>query len=342
MNKKIRLKDWYDTHGRKDLPWRATRDPYAIYISEIMLQQTQVKTVLERFYHPFLKRFPTLQSLADAPLEDVLKAWEGLGYYSRARNLHRAAQQAAPCLPASVDGLMNLPGIGRNTAHAVASFGHHQPVAVMEANVKRVLHRLHAKETMSPDELWQAADHLLDKEDPFTHNQAMMDIGAMVCTPKAPRCVECPLNRVCKGKHEPLRYPTPKKKATVPVRKKIMLVACDASGKLFLEPRSAKLLGGLYGFPQLETSGVLSWNGQKIKRAALQPLGRVVHAYSHFRLEGEVCQLQMDERKNAREWHTLEEIQALPLSKVDHKILAVFRQREVQEQSADHRRSQRA
>ncbi|MBY0354265.1 MAG: hypothetical protein K2Q12_00885, partial [Rickettsiales bacterium] len=137
------IHDWYAAHGRHSLPWRLTRDPYAIYVSEIMLQQTQVATVLTRFYHPFLARFPTLQSLADASQEEVLKAWEGLGYYSRARNLHQAAKICAPTLPTTVEGLLELPGIGRNTAHAIAAFAYHQPVAVMEANVKRVLHRLH-------------------------------------------------------------------------------------------------------------------------------------------------------------------------------------------------------
>lgn len=342
MNKQTTLKDWYETHGRKDLPWRTTTDPYAIYISEIMLQQTQVKTILDRFYHPFLKRFPTLQSLADAPEQDVLKAWEGMGYYSRARNLHHAAKKAAPSLPKTVEELITLPGIGRNTAHAVAAFAYRQPVAIMEANVKRVLHRLHAKETMPVESLWQAADALLDRSDPFTHNQAMMDIGAMICTPKAPRCPECPLESRCEGKFQPERFPLRIKKTAVPVRKKILLVAEDSAGKLFLESRSEKLLGGLYGFPQLEPAARLEWQGKPYALSSLLHLGSITHTYSHFRLEGEVYLLKMGGHRNAPEWHTIEEIQARPLSKADHKVLALFRQRQVQQKPADNRRSERA
>ena len=133
------IQEWYATHGRKDLPWRNTKEPYHIYISEIMLQQTQVSTVLARYYFPFLKKFPTLSVLAKAPEVEVLKAWEGLGYYQRARNLHKAAKITAPQLPHTLEGLLALPGIGQNTAHAILAFAHHKPVPVLEANVKRVI-----------------------------------------------------------------------------------------------------------------------------------------------------------------------------------------------------------
>ena len=183
-----KLHAWYEAHGRHDLPWRTTADPYAIYISEIMLQQTQVKTVLERFYFPFLKRFPTLQSLADAPQADVMKHWEGLGYYRRAANLHKAAKQAAPSMPDSVEGLLSLSGIGQNTAHAVAAFAYKLPVPVLEANVKRVVARIFALETPTPNQWWDAAWALLNTDNPFDYNQAMMDLGSAICTPKARAC----------------------------------------------------------------------------------------------------------------------------------------------------------
>ena len=155
-----RLQQWYSNHGRHDLPWRNTSDPYAIYISEIMLQQTQVKTILERFYHPFLKKFPTVAALANAPEQEVLKAWEGMGYYRRAKYLHAAMKLAQTHMPNTVEALIALPGIGRNTAHAVAAFAYKQPVPVMEANVKRVIHRIFALKKAKDEELWAKAFEL--------------------------------------------------------------------------------------------------------------------------------------------------------------------------------------
>ena len=169
-----RLHTWYAAHGRHDLPWRNTRDPYHIWVSEVMLQQTQVKTVLERYYAPFLQRFPTIESLARAPREEVMKAWEGLGYYSRAGNLQKAAQEVmngewwvvnsenTPPLTTHYSQLTRLPGIGKNTAHALLAFAYHQPVAVMEANVKRVLCRVFALTAPSDAQLWELAQALVD------------------------------------------------------------------------------------------------------------------------------------------------------------------------------------
>lgn len=181
-----RLHTWYRQHGRHHLPWRNTDDPYPIWLSEVMLQQTQVQTVLERFYFPFLERFPNIAALAAAEEQEVLKCWQGLGYYTRARNLHKAARIVQSTLPETVEALHQLPGIGRNTAHAIAAFAFRQPVAIMEANVKRILCRIFALEKPSEAELWQRATELLDTHNPFDYNQAMMDIGAGVCTPDAP------------------------------------------------------------------------------------------------------------------------------------------------------------
>jgi A/G-specific adenine glycosylase len=202
------LRRWYDTHGRKNLPWRNVLDPYPVYISEIMLQQTQVTTVLERFYFQFLKRFPTLASLAKADRDDVLKAWQGLGYYQRARNLHEAAKRCKGVLPGEVEALMELPGIGKNTAHAVAAFAFGKKTAVMEANVKRAICRIFALTRPSEAELWEKAVLLLDKCHSFDYNQAMMDIGATICTKRAPKCAQCPASKICKGKDSPEAYPT--------------------------------------------------------------------------------------------------------------------------------------
>ena len=216
------IQKWYQENGRHDLPWRNTDEIYYIYLSEVMLQQTQVKTVLERYYIPFIERFPSLKHLGEAPLDDVLKMWEGLGYYNRAKNLHKTAS-LIDTLPNEIDELIKLPGIGKNTAHAIAAFAFRQPVPVMEANVKRILCRLHKIKSPHDKELWKLAYDLVDKANPFDYKQAMMDIGATICLPKNPKCEICPLNDLCKGKEEPALYPE-KKKKSIPTREKNIIV----------------------------------------------------------------------------------------------------------------------
>jgi A/G-specific adenine glycosylase len=305
-----RLHQWYGRHGRKDLPWRNTHDPYAIYISEIMLQQTQVKTVLERYYFPFLKRFPTLAALGAARRDDVLRAWQGLGYYNRAINLHKAAKQCGNALPETVENLTTLPGIGRNTAHAIAAFAYHQPVAVMEANVRRVLARIFAFKQINDGELWDKAQALLDKENPFDYNQAMMDIGSLICTKRAPRCDECPASGICQGKHSPASYPAPKTKKTVPVHRKHIVVMLSPEGKYFATPRQSRFLNGLYHFKEMDDTP----DGQR--------LGNIRQQYSHFTLEAEVW-LERSPQKG-KDWYTLAGLKKLPMSMAEKKILALL------------------
>jgi len=312
------IQNWYKEHGRHTLPWRTTVDPYAIYLSEVMLQQTQVKTVLERFYFPFLKKFPTLKALAEAPLDDVLKLWEGLGYYNRAKNLHRTAQiliqgQAqgiAPTLPSTIDALTTLPGIGKNTAHALAVFAFHQPVPVMEANVKRILCRLHKMETVNEKKLWEYAYALVDRKNPFEFNQAMMDIGSMVCKPKEPDCENCPLESICQGKEEATRYPI-KKKRVVPTREEtVMLSVYDH--KLSLTQRQGKFLHGLWGFPSTE-----------VPLCAAEEIGEVTHVYTHFKL---ICKVFVYDELDAEQDHyfSIADIRKLAISKVDEKIVNLY------------------
>lgn len=337
------LGDWYRTHGRHALPWRTTEDAYAIWLSEVMLQQTQVATVLARFYAPFLERFPTLESLADAPREAVMKAWEGLGYYSRAANLHRAAQQVveaaraekrnAARLPDQVDALLALPGIGRNTAHAVLAFAYHQPVAILEANVKRIVARIFALSQPKDEQLWAGAATLLDTKNPFHHNQSMMDLGSMVCTPKNPNCSLCPANTICRGKETPGHYPQKKIKKQAPTREVIITVHTDEAGRLSLTKRDDRLLGGLYGFPQTPVLPNTLEALRSRKRAAAHAsgsvgatppslLGSVTHVYSHFKLIGHVVVKPAPTSTDT--FYTREHIAALPLSKVDHKVLALL------------------
>ena len=346
-----RLARWYATNGRHDLPWRTTRDPYRIWLSEVMLQQTQVATVRDRFYDPFLTKFPTIEALAAAPYAAVMKAWEGLGYYRRAGYLHKAAKQlmAAGGVPPSVDSLActslhfaaghespsathqlyerwsGLPGIGRNTAHAILAFAYHQPVAILEANVKRMVARIFALENPTDAQLWEGAEKILNHAEPFDYNQAMMDVGSLVCTPKHPDCSICPANTLCRGQGDPEIYPAPKAKKRVPVRETTILVMEDTDGKLYLEQRETALLGGLYGFIHMPhgmpTASAIP-RGAALASSIIA--GRVTHIYSHFRLEGTVHHLILTKPMRTKNWYTRQQIEQLPLSGVDHKVLALI------------------
>jgi len=303
------VQNWYQDHGRKELPWRLTNDPYHIYLSEVMLQQTQVKTVLERYYFPFLEKFPTLKVLGDAHLDDVLKMWEGLGYYNRAKNLHKTATLVTT-LPKEIEELIKLPGIGINTAHAVATFAFKQPVPIMEANVKRILCRVNKLKTPTDKVLWEIAYKMVDKKDPFDYNQAMMDIGATICTPKKPLCNLCPLYDICQGKEEPTLYPT-KKKRVVPTREQNIMISLY-NDKLSLSQRKGKFLHGLWGFESTE-----------VPLCASEYIGEVTHVYTHFKL---VCKVYVYDEldKEQKNYFTTPEIQQLAISKVDEKIVKLY------------------
>lgn len=304
-----KIQDWYQNHGRLDLPWRMATDPYHIYLSEVMLQQTQVKTVLDRYYFPFIERFPTLKALGEAPLDDVLKMWEGLGYYNRAKNLHKTATLVDK-LPKDIDELIKLPGIGKNTAHAVATFAFNQPVPIMEANVKRILCRLHKLKIPNEKQLWDIAYEMVDKENPFDYNQALMDIGATICLPKNPKCELCPLNDICKGQKEPALYPT-KKKRVVPTREQNILVNVY-NDRLSLIQRKGKFLHGLWGFESVD-----------VPVCASVYIGEVTHAYTHFKL---ICKVYVYYENSPEQinYFSQKEIQRFAISKVDEKIIELF------------------
>jgi len=253
-----KLLAWYDK-SKRDLPWRNTKDPYCIWVSEIMLQQTQVKTVIP-YYERWIKTFPTLEKLAGAPELKVLKLWEGLGYYSRARNFKKAAKIVAKELggkvPDTVTGLQNLPGIGRYTAGAIASIAFGIKTPVLDGNVKRVLSRLfcineNGSTSASEKRLWQKAEDLLSLRRPGDFNQALMELGATVCTPKSPTCLQCPLSSTCRTflKGDPELFPPTKKKAPA---KKIEVSAgiILKNKKVYIQQRAKDgLMGGLWEFP---------------------------------------------------------------------------------------------
>jgi len=303
---------WYQNNGRHDLPWRNSDNVYKIWISEIMLQQTQVKTVLERFFFPFLEAFPTLADLASASEDAVLKQWEGLGYYTRARNLHKTARLCQTTLPQTVQELVALPGIGQSTAHAIAAFAYKTPVPIMDANVKRILYRLFAIKKASDKELWEKAYSFFDQTRPYDYNQAMMDLGATVCTGKKALCELCPFHTICKGSKSPLEYPQKKPKKRIPTRQRHIVIHCYKN-KLALKQRETHFLNGLWGFSEFEL-------GQTI--AYTKVLGEISHTYSHFKLEAKV-HLHHDYIED-HEWFRIDEIQDLALSTADHKALALL------------------
>jgi A/G-specific adenine glycosylase len=305
---------WYKAHGRVTLPWRNSSSPYEIYLSEIMLQQTQVKTVLERFYFPFLKSFPTLKDVANAPVDDVLKAWEGLGYYTRARNLHKTAQETKGRLPSSAQELEKLSGIGKSTAHAVACFAFNEPLPILDANVKRILHRFFALEKRHEKTLWELAYQLFDKENAYIYNQAMMDIGSLICTHKAPNCSACPFESQCQGKENPLLYPEKKVKKTKPLREHFMVIY-HYNDRYALSQNSSKLLGGLWGFEQSES---FELNNKKVTQ-----LGSFTHHYTHFRLDAKV--LLVHKKDKNRKYFSFSEIDKLALSGADRKALGLLK-----------------
>ena len=246
---------WYDLHHR-DLPWRASRDPYRVWLSEIMLQQTRVGAVIAH-YQEFLRRFPTVEKLAAAREASVLAAWSGLGYYRRARMMHAAAKvtvrECGGKFPKSEEGLRTLPGIGRYTAAAIASIAFDQSVAVVDGNVERVLQRISGKR-LAGEELWKAANYLLDAKRPGDFNQAMMELGAVVCMPRAPACLTCPVIELCatRGELHGAAKAVPQRKGEI----HYSLHYRNGAGRrcevfLVQRPRNASLMAGMWELPEL-------------------------------------------------------------------------------------------
>lgn len=299
---RVALLGWFEERARK-LPWRDTSDPYLIWISEIILQQTRVDQGLP-YYTRFTQRFPTVQILAQAPIDDVLKMWEGLGYYSRARNLHKAAAMVVSefdgQIPAQHEQLLTLPGIGRYTAAAILSIAFNQPYGVVDGNVVRVLARLTAfdkpVETANSRRFFQSlADRLVDPNHPGRFNESVMELGATVCSPRKPRCTECPVVSYCAAQSDdPERFPNKRQKEKVPHHDIAVGVLKNQDGELFIQRRpETGLLGGLWEFP-----GGKREEGESIQEACQRELkeelgidvqvGELItsipHAYSHFKI----------------------------------------------------------
>lgn len=274
---------WYRAHAR-DLPWRAEVSPYRTLVSELMLQQTRVETVIP-YFHRFLSEFPTVEALAAAPTERVLELWSGLGYYSRARNLQAAAQAvvARGGFPTTIEGLRELPGVGPYTAGAVGSIAMGLDAALVDGNVERVLSRLHAWERATKQQLWAAAEAGLPKGEAGDYNQSLMELGATTCTPKSPKCLICPVRGDCAGIGAPERYPAPKEKKAIPSAT-VHAVVVRRDGRILLARRPEQgLLAGLWELPQAEELGAINARiGMTLRDATF--VGEVSHTFSHLHL----------------------------------------------------------
>ncbi|HET7307080.1 MAG TPA: A/G-specific adenine glycosylase [Gammaproteobacteria bacterium] len=290
-----RLLAWFARNGRHDLPWQHEPTPYRVWVSEIMLQQTQVATVIP-YFERFLARFPDLAALAAAPLDDVLALWSGLGYYARARNLHRAAQTAAEeyggDLPAALDEMMALPGIGRSTAGAILALSRGQRHAILDGNVKRVLARFYAiagwpGDKSVADRLWKFAASHTPATDCAAYTQAIMDLGATVCTRRDPACDVCPMNADCEAyragrQHD---FPAPRVRRNYPERNVRVLVV-EAGGAVLLEKRPPTgIWGGLWSLPELhDDAQPLDWcDSLGLQIGAPESAPRFKHDFTHFR-----------------------------------------------------------
>lgn len=326
------LLQWYHQNGRKALPWRRLGridcEPclrhidraYGVYVSEIMLQQTQVKSVLERFYYPFLQKFPTLKSLANANEDEILKAWQGLGYYQRARNLKKAAMQCHKnfkgILPRTKKELLSLDGIGDYTAGAIVCFAYDEPVSFADGNIRRVLSRLFALKNPTQKELLTQAEKLLNHKEPFNHNQALIDLGALICLSKNPHCQNCPFYEICEGKTTPQNYPQNKKISYEKLKLHLFILEFD--GKIALFKSKDGLYRGLYNFP------FFSLENSPFDVKNTKPLATFKHSYTKFRLELEIYHSVLTKKERDYIFKSKEECENLALSNLSLKALKIF------------------
>lgn len=287
---------WFDVHGRRHLPWQQNKSRYSVWISEIMLQQTQVKTVIP-YFERFMQRYPNVVALADAPVDEVLHMWTGLGYYARARNLHKAAQavknQHAGRMPKLFDEVVALPGIGRSTAAAILSLADNEPYVILDGNVKRVLGRYFAVEGWPgnkkvEDSMWSMAQSIAPDKRHGDYTQAMMDLGATLCSRSKPDCETCPVSSHClayaQGRQAELPHKKPKK--SIPTKRTVMLIPAYQGSVLLQKRPPTGIWGGLWGFVEAEQdtieNAIIHLASTEAQREALEPFR---HTFSHFHLE---------------------------------------------------------
>lgn len=312
------LLKWYGQHGRHDLPWHHNRTAYRVWVSEIMLQQTQVATVIP-YYQAFMTRFPDVQSLAEAPTDDVLSHWSGLGYYARARNLQKAARAVVEdfggVFPNTQEELENLTGIGRSTAAAIIAQAHNKRAAILDGNVKRVLARYHAVpgwpgQTSVQKQLWVHAEAHTPNERVRDYTQGIMDLGAMVCTRTRPACEDCPLKPGCTAyaRGEATLYPGSKPKKAKPEKTTWMVILEDTEGRILLERRPPSgIWGGLWSLPELDPA----YGADELQEACERSLGvdctepelidGFRHTFSHYHLHIQPARLSVTRQNTVRD-----------------------------------------
>lgn len=337
-----RVLDWFDAHGRKDLPWQQPKDPYRTWVSEIMLQQTQVRTVIP-YFERFMQSFPDINALASAAQDEVLQHWSGLGYYARARNLHRAAQAIrddySATFPGTLDAVTALPGIGRSTAGAILALSMNQRHPILDGNVKRVLARHEAVAgwpgtTAVARRLWEIADDVTPDERVADYTQAIMDLGAMVCTRSSPACDRCPVAEDCRALDQDLiaDYPGRKPKKEKPLRQTTMVLA-KHDGHVYLERRpESGIWGGLWSLPELAGDNVENWCRDRLQREplAVEEWRVLRHSFSHYDLDIQPIVVRIDSPLskvadgNDATWHQLDKDlpggMAAPVSKLIEQL----------------------
>ncbi|EAI4440867.1 A/G-specific adenine glycosylase [Campylobacter lari] len=326
---------WYNENGRKNLPWRILHkeyrkygseddlkklknidNAYAVYISEIMLQQTQVKSVLQNYYFQFLAKFPSLEALSMASEDEVLKAWQGLGYYTRARNIHKCAkicvQEFNAKLPFDIKELQKLPGIGEYTAGAIACFGFLQAKAFVDANIKRVLSRFYSLQNPNSKLLTQKAKEFLNYDNAFDHNQALLDIGALICLPKNAKCKLCPIESFCSGKNEYEKFHVSKKTQYENIILNILIV--QKNEQFLLIKSKEKLYFNMYNF--------LEYNKEKNAKF----IGEFKHSYTKYKINAKVYFLKDDDFEDLKaKAFSYKELEHIALSKLTLKAFELFK-----------------
>jgi A/G-specific adenine glycosylase len=348
-----RLLKWY-RRNKRSLPWRDQPDPYAVWVSEIMLQQTRVEAVIP-YFERWMRLFPTIRALAAASEQDVLNAWEGLGYYTRARNLHRAAKIVAEKfggeLPRDLDELRKLPGIGRYTLGAISSIAFSMNIPALDGNIKRVYARIFdlvEPVDSSPGEkmLWEIAEKYLPKHEAGDYNQALMDLGATICVPKNPRCLICPVMELCEARANGTQNERPVKlpKRDVPHHIYAAGVIVQRGRVLLAKRPSLGLLGGMWEFPNgrvdqnplaglaetLQTGYNIRLRASRRSIQRMEQLGVVHHGYSHFSVEVHVYLCELETLPHAArnlKWVWIKDLEEYPMGKIDRQIARIIQER---------------
>ncbi len=337
-----RLLAWYHQQGRKHLPWQQKPTPYKVWLSEIMLQQTQVNTVIP-YFQRFLQRFPTIKNLAAAPLDEILHLWSGLGYYSRARNLHKTAQlivnEHKSRFPQTVEALSALPGIGPSTAGAILSLGSAIRAPILDGNVKRVLCRVHAvegwpNETATQKKLWALAETYTPQQECGPYNQAMMDLGALICTRTKPACLLCPVEKLCQARLQNRieEFPQKKPAKAKPIRQAYFFIVMTADQKVWLEQRKAEgIWGGLWSFPEFQTLAELKQLSSSLSSAQLKKLSPITHVFTHFTLQIKPYLLTLPSNSRLTKklpnglWYNLQQPQSVGIAAPIQRLLKTVR-----------------